>query len=140
MKSYEFHSHTADVRMEVRGDSFPELFTAALEGMAELEGGGAGSTKDIPSRSSYVTRISLSSQNLTFLLIDFLSAVLAQSHIHKVIFKKVKFRKLAETELEAEVEGAKVQEFEEDVKAVTYHEAEIRKKKGIYETTLVFDI
>jgi len=48
---------------------------------------------------------------------------------------------LTETEIEVKVFGRKVEEFEEDIKAVTYHEAEVKKnEKGEYETMLVFDI
>jgi SHS2 domain-containing protein len=31
-------------------------------------------------------------------------------------------------------------EFEQDVKAVTYHEADVRYENGMWSTTLVFDI
>jgi len=42
--------------------------------------------------------------------------------------------------LEAEIIGAPVEKFDEDVKAVTYHEVNIKKEGDIWKTRLVFDI
>jgi SHS2 domain-containing protein len=59
----------------------------------------------------------------------------------KVVFCKIQFLNFSSTTLEAKISGAKIVEFKEDVKAVTYHEAKIEKNSnGFYETNLVFDI
>jgi SHS2 domain-containing protein len=42
--------------------------------------------------------------------------------------------------LDAELEGHPVVRFGEDVKAVTYHEADVQERNGLWSTTLVFDV
>lgn len=138
MKSYKLLSHTADVRLKVEGDTLEELFTAALEGMAEIVKKGICRKRQAPSLKQ---RILVSSPNITALLIDFLSEVLTLSHENKAVFCRAEFSKLATNELEAEISGLKVGEFDEDIKAVTYHEAEIKKNpQGNFETIIIFDI
>ena len=137
MRSFHFEAHTADIRMRISGETLPELFKVAMEGMAELIS--KGSVKKGKFLASY--DIFVSSENSTFLLIDFLSEILTLSHIHHMIFGEVEFLKFDETALKARIGGRKVKKFEEDLKAVSYHEAGIRKNShGLYETVIVFDI
>lgn len=138
MKKFEIIPHVADVRLKLEADSLQNLFKAALEGMNEI------SKKDFCKKiKTYDSscKISFSSIDKTALLIDFLSEILTLSHIRYVIFCKVKFRKLNSNTLSAEIFGIKVKRFDKDIKAVSYHEAEIIKdKQGGYRTNIVFDI
>lgn len=137
MRSHHVEPHMADVRLKVEGDTLEELFQAALEGMGELIKKGVFQKKDTPE----VQRISILSPDVTSLLIDFLSEVLTLSHIQHVVFGKMEFLELTETRLKASIWGRKVRAFDEDIKAVTYHEANVAKnKRGFYETMIVFDI
>ena len=143
MRKYKFLPHTADVRMKVEADSIPELFVGAMEGMARI----LKSSKFKVESSKLRKGIKISAQGVTPLLIDFLSAVLTQSQIEKAVFYEAQFEKLnpstssGQAELEAETIGAKVDGFDEDIKAVTYHGAEVAKnKEGNYEVTVLFDI
>ena len=136
MKKYELVEHTADVRLKLQADNLEELFEAALEGMAELIKQGA-------CKEQQTQQISLDTRSLdsTTLLIDFLSDVLTQTHIHKVVYCKATFRKFNDTAISAQLIGVPVDSFDEDVKSVTYHEAEVKKNKdGLYETVVIFDI
>ena len=136
MRKHSLNEHTADVRLVVQGDSLEELFRAALEGMAELIKHDGFSQK-----GDQVETISLSAADSTSLLIDFLSEVLTRTHVNNVVYNTVDFSVLNEKDLEAIVRGCSVEAFDEDVKAVTYHEAEIKKnKEGLFETVIVFDI
>ena len=146
MRRYEFVGHIADARMKISGDSLEELFAAGMEGMFEFAKTGCCSDFATPNppaggegRVSEIIKIT--SADTTALLVDFLSELLTLSHEKKAVFCRVKFMKLTETELEAEVSGAPVDSFDEDIKAVTYHEANIVKTpSGVYETNIVFDI
>jgi len=148
MRSHKILGHTADVRLFVEGSTLEELFTAALEGMAEIIRGAAaenaanrGKGMSKAKNAAIQKEISVSSANRTLLLIDFLSEILTLSQIEKVIFTSVKFHGLTAKTVKAEVYGKKVENFGEDIKAVTYHEAEIKKnKRGNLETIIVFDI
>lgn len=132
---YEIVKHTADLRMKVSGKTPEELFAEALRGMMfvlkEEGGGGEGRKRTVVVQSA----------DLTSLLVDFLNEALAQAQINREIYDRVVFKNFSETGLEAELEGTAADAFDEDIKAVTYHEADVkRNEKGEWETGLVFDI
>lgn len=138
MKKFEIIPHVADVRLKLEADSLQNLFETSLEGMNEILKKGF-CKKSINFSSTY--KISLTSVDPTALLIDFLSEVLTLSHIRRELFCKVKFKKLNSNQLEAEIFGSKIDKFDEDIKAVSYHEAEITQdKKGELKTNIIFDI
>lgn len=136
MSAREIIPHTADIRLRVEAGTLEELFQEALRGMADII------KKRIADDALRITqRIRIQSPDKTSLLIDFLSEALTRSQIEKSVFYDVKVGELADTRLDAEITGAKVDAFDEDIKAVTYHEAEVQKnEKGSYETVIVFDI
>ncbi len=137
MKKFEILPHTADVRLKVTGDSLEELFTAALEGMNKIIKNDCGNR----SHAEYIEKIKIDSADESMLIIDFLSEVLTLSHKNKVIYCVKTFNKLESNELEIIIEGNKVDGFDEDIKAVTYTEAEIIKNNlNEYEIIIVFDI
>nr|WP_281168995.1 archease [Fulvivirga imtechensis] len=83
----------------------------------------------------------VSSSNITTLLVDFLNEILTLTHICKAVFSTLQIKQLTDTELNGEVEGIRVKSFDEDVKAVTYYEAQMQANDlGQLETIVVFDI
>jgi len=137
MKKIKLLPHTADVGIEVEADSFQELFAGALLGMNEiLKKGYCQNANTFPISHE----ITLESVDQIALLIDFLNLVLAYSNEKKALFCRVEFQGLNERFLKAEIFGEKVDSFEEDIKAATYHGAEIIKKGEKYEVQILFDI
>lgn len=137
---FEILPHTADMRMRVWGKTLKDLFRAALRGVAFYLKPAALELKE---RSAKIKeKIKVETVDINSLLIEFLSEVVAQSDIHNVIFISASFKKFGENFLEGEISGVKVDGFEKDIKAVSYHEVDIRKnpETGLYETMLVFDI
>jgi len=135
---FEVLKHTADLRMRVWGDSLSSLFLDAVKGMM-------GVLKENPNDKIQMTNvkreIKLQSSDKTALLVDFLNEILSQAQTNKEIYPEIILKKLSETGIEAELNGIPVEGFDEDIKAVTYHEAEIKKNpQGQWETMLVFDI
>lgn len=136
MKAYHILPHTADVSLRAEGSTIEELFCAALEGMAEILE--ARITKH---EARIRKNITIQSLDQTALLVDFLSEALAQSQIEKAVFTKIQFKKITDSGLEAEISGDRAEGFGEDIKAVTYHGAEIIKNEASnYEATILFDI
>lgn len=136
--------------MEVFGKTLKELFMNAAEALGDILSSQVKSKKVLPAgrqvkvKSELKEKIKVKSVNLHILLVDFLNEILAKSQINKRVFK-VKGLRLKENSLEAELISQKVEEFDEDVKAVTYHEVDIRqttndKRQKIWQTKLVFDI
>jgi SHS2 domain-containing protein len=88
-----------------------------------------------------VISCSFTSLDKTTLLIDFLSDILTASYERKMIFNTLQIKQLTDTPLDAMLLGYSVEQFDDDIKAVTYHEAEvIRNAKGNWETVVIFDI
>ena len=136
MKAHRIEEHVADVRARVQGSTLPELFRAALEAMNEIAGPRRGD--DTPALTEVV---SLTAPDTTVLLIDFLSEALTRGHILHGVFDRVEFSTLTDCALEARLEGYEVAHLVKDIKAVTYHEADVRENaEGQFETIIVFDI
>ncbi len=134
--TYKILEHTADVRMIVQADSLEKLFSEAVYGMMKIIEPKVDNKKEVIER-----KISLEAVDTTALLIDFLNEVLLATYIHKEVYNEVIFKSLSERSLEAKLSGFIAKSLGEDIKAVTYHEADVKNKKdGTWETMLIFDI
>ncbi len=133
---YSFRKHTADIRMNVKGKTLEELFQDALLGMIKVM-----NPAWLREARAVKREIAVKAPDATALLVDFLNEALALAHTECEAYTAVQFRSLSECSLEAELEGYKTESFDEDIKAVTYHEADVKKNnKGEWETILIFDI
>lgn len=131
-------SHTADVRIKVTSETLPDLFRTSLQGLNQLLKPNYNPQKF---KQTISESIDLESSDRTSLLIDFLSEVLTLSQIHKALFFDVEIKKMSDCKLSAILSGTKIEIFDEDVKAVTYHEADVMvNENGDWETTIIFDI
>ncbi|MCF7799577.1 archease [Candidatus Babeliales bacterium] len=138
MKKYEIIPHTADIKLRLEASTIQELFEIALQAMSEII-----SENSCTKNKDYklTEKFEINSIDQTALLIDFLSQILTYSQINNVVYCKVEFEKLTNQNLIATIFGNKTDKFDEDVKAVTYHEAEIVKNKNNnFQTFIVFDI
>ena len=133
--TFELIHHTADVRVRVTSATLEDLFRDAVRGMYAVMRGEPRSIERVR-RTIAVD----DSADTTALLVDFLNDVLNRAHIGRELFDEVTFTRFDETSLTAELHGTADAEFEEDVKAVTYHEAEVRFVNGEWTTMLVFDL
>lgn len=133
-KKFEILEHTADLKIRAFGKTKEELFKNALLGMSSVQ------KTELPAGEKITVKIKIESADPTALLVDFLSEALTQSQIDKAVFYEVKFSKFSDAALEGEIEGVKIAEFDEDIKAVTYHGAEVVQKNGVYEATVIYDI
>ncbi len=131
---YEILQHTADVRLRVTASSLEELFADALGGlMAVMHGASVDGDEERES-------IELDSVDLTALLVDFLNEALVRAVVRRRGFTGASFASLGETYLSATLTSVPAASFDEDVKAVTYHEAEVRRSGEGWTTMLVLDI
>ncbi len=133
---YQILSHTADVRLRVSGQNYEELFQAAFLGIEQIL-----KEKEVKALKKTKRLIKISSVDPGALLVDFLNKVLYENYTRKEIYSEVKFKKLLPTLLVAEIFGSPIEKFDEDIKAATYHEMEIKKRAdGFLETIIIFDI
>lgn len=136
MKKFEILEHTADIKIRVYGEDLEALFKNAVLAMAEIQKSKVKIQK-LKVTSKKLKIISIDKESL---LIDFLNRILAESDINQIVYPKMKILKLTDTEIETEIFGYKVDRFDEDIKAVTYHGIEIEKKENVWQTDIVFDI
>ncbi|MBI3396322.1 MAG: archease [Spirochaetia bacterium] len=148
MHSFETADHTADIRLLLKGDSLHELFRAGLLGVAHVlkpgfcPHGGALLPPVAPNTTSrFRKEVAVTAPDQAALLVDFLSEILYLSNVEKVVCCEVDFSELSPTALRAVIHGAPVESFDDDIKAVTYRESEIRvDDAGVYSSTIVLDI
>ncbi|OGG91035.1 hypothetical protein A3H16_03830 [Candidatus Kaiserbacteria bacterium RIFCSPLOWO2_12_FULL_53_8] len=132
--AYSFHEHTADVRMDVEGDSYGALLEQSLLGMFEyLRPAGKGKRVE--------RAIEVESPDRAALVVDFLNEALSLAHAHKEEYDSATFKVLSDRHVRATLVGNRVGSFGEDIKAVTYHEAAVeRDAEDVWRAHFVFDI
>ncbi len=73
------------------------------------------------------------------LLVGFLSELLYRLESDRLAFDQIQLQ-FSTQSLDVHLEGAKVISQKKEIKAVTYHNLEIRQVNGSYEATIVFDV
>jgi SHS2 domain-containing protein len=137
MRSHTPISHTSEAGLHLEASSLEELFLAGLEGIAQHL------VPDILGNWSpgVSVPVTLASVDQTALLIDFLSEALTLGHIQRAVFYSAPDLKVDGNSLTATLIGEPVERFDDDIKAITYHGAEIRRNQdGSFETIVIFDI
>lgn len=138
-KAFEILGHTADLRLRVTGRTREELFRHALQGMAAVIRKEEHAGKH-PAWSVH-RDITVQSPDEDALLVDFLNEALYLTSVNRAAWRDINIWRLDEKRIEGELLGEAVATFDEDIKAVTYHEAKIRRRSdGYLEATLIFDI
>ncbi len=129
-------THPADLKLKIVAQTKAELFEGALEGMAHIL------TKEpFPASFPLQQELNLSSVSLATLLVDFLNEVLAQSEIERAIFPHLQIKNLTDTQLQAQIFGFKIKQFQTQIKAVTYHQVKITQdSQGKLKIIILFDL
>ena len=145
-KDFEAIEHTADIKIRVYGTHLKELFTHALIGMFQSVGPHADGCKVVDDRlvCDLLDRsrdIQVVSPDRDALLVDFLSEALYLSDVHDEAYLDCTISELTDTQLKATVHGVGVTGFDVvEIKAVTYHDLEIKEVDGVWQAEIVFDI
>ncbi len=134
MDRYYFIDHTADIRLVVESSNIKQLFATALKGMNELL------DPIISDDEVQTVEIMIESNSIELLLIDFLSEILYLSNKNKSIYKVNKIFEINNKTIKCELYGSKIERFAEDIKAVTYHEAELIEEDGLLKARVIFDL
>jgi len=129
--------HTADVKIKVVAENLETLFLKAQEGLAYL----LYRNYEVSSIAQRTIPIKVSSVDVNSLLVDFLSEILYQSEIHRLVFFKTRMKRFTNSSLEAELSGRQIHEFDRIIKAVTYNGVRIlRGSDGLWQTEIIFDV
>lgn len=138
---YEALEHTADAAFRVWGKDLPELFSKAAEAMYSV-------MVDVASVRPRISRaLSLSAPDVDLLLHDWLSELLFLTDVEGLVFSRFEVEVREEDgslRLEAVCWGEPIDPErhspETEVKAVTYHDLEVREEGGVWVAKLVLDI
>lgn len=137
MSNFILLPHTADLRIKITADSIDELFSSATDALCTVLTGQVAIEDEISASSDFT----IESIDLSTLLIDFLNHVLYLSIMNSKCYKLDKIIHLNDNKLHFFISGFNTKSFVEDIKAVTYHDAEIIQSDELkYEVTIIIDI
>jgi len=138
MKPYTTFDHTADLGLAIRGASQEELFANAAFAVFDI-------ITDLGRVEARETRrILAEGDNREDLLINFLREVLYLYNGERWLLKGLRVTRIGEKALEAEGLGepldGKKHEILKEIKAVTYHQAQVRKTPDGWAARVIFDV
>jgi len=138
MRRFEILDHTADIGLIVYGEDLKTLFENAGEAFFHL-------ITDLRKvRRRVERRIEVRGESLERLMVDWLSELLYLHDVENLLFKGFKIESVGEEGLKAIVKGEPFQEglhvIKTEVKAVTYHRIEVRKKNEKWRAQIIFDL
>ena len=139
--------HTADVGMDVRGSSRPELFHRAAHGMMALLRGDEELATPAPAAaleaaaaSGETHALELHAADLARLLGEWLRELLFLHDARRLDYHDAQFDRLDDRGLRARIRlvagGAAVRE----IKGVTYHELDARRDDEGWQARVIFDV
>ena len=140
--SYNFIEHTADIAVEVSGDSYEELFIAAANAWKE------SAVETVNAVFSGKKEIKLEETSLEELLVGFLSElnfILLYGKWLPVKLQSISISKednfwKAKILIEGTAFNNLRQIIKREIKAITFHQMDIKIVNGKYFTRIVFDI
>jgi SHS2 domain-containing protein len=138
MKRFEILDHTADIGIVVYGEDLKSLFQNAGEAFFHL----ITDLKKVRLRTE--REIKIGAESLERLMVDWLSELLYLHEVENLLFKKFEMETVGKNGLRAKARGETYQEgihiIKTGVKAVTYHQIEVRKEEGGWRARIIFDL
>jgi SHS2 domain-containing protein len=140
MKHYEVLDHTADVGIKAHGEDLSQAFENAAQGMFDI----ISDVEQILSIGEY--DVTLSSQDIEQLLVDWLSELLFIHTVKQVLFARFEIvikeehgQWLLKGKAMGEDYNPEKHPYHTEIKAVTHHMLEIKEDNG-YQIRVLFDI
>ena len=138
MKRFEILDHTADIGIIVYGENLKSLFENAGEAFFHL----ITDLKKVRLRTE--RKIEIGGESLERLMVDWLNELLYLHDVENLLFKRFNVESVGEEGLRAKVKGEFFQEgvhvIKTGVKAVTYHQLEVRQEKEGWRARIIFDL
>ncbi|MFQ5615654.1 MAG: archease [Anaerolineales bacterium] len=125
--------HTADWALNVWAPNLTELFVQAAQGMYTLSG------THLQSGPRLARSLTVDGDDSESLLVNFLSELLFFGEQDGFAFDSFDLS-LGKERLHARIEGAQIASQQKEIKAVTYHNLEVRSTQRGLEVTIVFDV
>lgn len=147
-KDYEIIEHTADIGIGVKAGDLAGLFSKAACAMFDIIAQRRIKEKSLHKPSFVKERekgdfkIKLRAQNIEELFVNWLSELLYLSSVNEIVFRDFKINKIDESGIDAEAFGEGIVNYKvkTEIKAVTYHELEVKKAGSGWEGKVIFDV
>jgi SHS2 domain-containing protein len=138
MKPYATFNHTADLGLAITGASEEKLFANAAFAVFDI-------LTDLGRVEPRETRrVLVQGDSREDLLINFLREILYLYNGERWLLKEIRVIKIDEKALEAEARGEPFDEHKheicKEIKAVTYHQAEVRNTPDGWVARVIFDV
>ncbi|HEY8491732.1 MAG TPA: archease [Dehalococcoidia bacterium] len=135
---FEILEHTADVGVVARGRSLAEAFANAAAGMFSI-------MTDLDRVQEHDgTDVSVRGRDVEHLLVRWLSELLYHFETDRMLYRRFTIQRITATELEASALGERYaperHEIRTPIKAVTYHQLEVKREDGGARVRVIFDI
>jgi len=140
LPTVRFIEHTADVGIEVDAATLAGLFLASAAGMSELLLGDAGATAVPPDVPVETRRITLQADDAGGLLIAWLRELLFVHETSGLGMREARFEILDESRLDASVEFVEWPPAVREIKAVTWHQLDVRRTDHTWHARVIFDV
>ena len=136
--TFEIFDHTADAGIRIHAPTLPELLAPAAAGLYSVIG------RFVTGDDTQSLTIDLADSDPPVLLHDFLSELLILFERGRRMAQSIDVSTFTDGRLTATVAAASVDfersTFHREVKAITYHELDIRTIPGGYEAVVIVDI
>jgi SHS2 domain-containing protein len=130
---FEEISHTADWSVRVWAQDLPSLFGESARAMNSLSGTRIGNGLRVN------RTFEAEGPDVESLLVAFLSELVYCQEQENLAFDEFTIEVKSE-KLKVEMKGAQISSLEKAIKAVTYHNLQIKVTEQGFETTIVFDV
>ena len=139
---YNYLDHTADIAVDIEASTVEELFIGAAFALQETI------CENNANNSTVEKEIKLSDALMEILLVSFLSELNYLFQSENWMFSSIHTIKIQNVDqawnLNAKIGGYKfdrtMMKLKSEIKAVTYHQMEVKQVNGLFFTRIVFDI
>jgi SHS2 domain-containing protein len=128
------HAHTADWELEVWAPNLPTLLEQAAHGMYTISG-----VQLLPGNVQDHT-INLQAADAESLLVRFLSELLWIEQDQHLAFDHISIHIDENYYLNARLSGSIIAQIDKEIKAVTYHNLDVKTTSGGLRVNIVFDV
>jgi SHS2 domain-containing protein len=137
-RKFRLLDHTADLGILVYGKDLGELFTNAGEAFFTI-------ITDLQKvRESTERAIQIESSNLEDLMVNWLGELLYLHDVDGLLFKSFSIDELRDGTMKARARGEVFQEgrhvIKTEIKAVTYHQIQVKEERGRWRARIIFDL
>jgi SHS2 domain-containing protein len=138
MGTFAFFDHAADVGIELEADSLQDLFATAASALMKWMGPAPECT------ASICERVHLEADDLEDLLVRWLQELLFLFYKRRCYWHEMAALEVSGCTMDAAIVGSVWDEATpcrfQEVKAVTYHQIEVRELEGSWKARVILDI